>query len=253
MSQTIDIFGAFAPAYTISNENQRWATNAVSNVQRALTVAGSGDQAIFYRINGAKHIDTFDITNNARVIQDIKFVAIKNLTQQEYYNLIIDLFYSADIKQIPAMRDILPLLPDETMKIINTNGNSNLFGAGLDARHYPENIPSPTEYQKLKSQLQKPFNFVQCDLCDLNAKISGRYDLINISNIFDYCYDGQTQAKILYKLSSNLHIGGYIVYLPQVQRFNYEKLRIATDKIELKYAKTIEHNRSTMILFQRTR
>ena len=60
------------PAYTISNENQRWATQVVPNVKKVLTVAGSGDQALFYKLSGATIIDTFDITCNARAIQDIK-------------------------------------------------------------------------------------------------------------------------------------------------------------------------------------
>jgi len=254
MSQTLDVFGAYAPAYTISNENQRWTTKAVSGISSVLTVTGSGDQALFYHLSGAKRIDTFDITNNARVIQDIKFAAIKTLSYLEYSNLLIDLYYSADMAKIPAMKKVLPLLPQETINVIKTPGNTSIFGAGLDARQYPENIPSPEEYVKLQKTLKKPFNFVRCDLYDLSAKISGKYDLINISNIFDYCYDSKDQAQILYNLTHHLNVDGHIAYIPQASRYMYEKLSIETKDCALKYAKTLERKLGEkIILFQRTR
>ena len=256
MSETLDIFGEFAPAYTISNENQRWATSAVPGVSKVLTVAGSGDQALFYHLNGATHIDTFDKTRNARVIQDIKFIAAKNISWQEYSNLLIDLFYTQDITKIPTMQKLLPMLPKQSIQIINKPGNKHIFGAGLEVRHYPENIPSPEEYAKLQKTLKKPFKFICCDLYDLSAKISGTYDLINLSNIFDYCYDGQTQAKILSELTDHINIGGHIAYLPQAQHFEYNRLRITSPKnAELVYEhkKTNPNISTKMILFQRVR
>ena len=75
-------------AYIISNENQRWATRVVPNIKRVLTVTGSGDQALFYKLAGAKIVDTFDITPNAGVIQDIKYNAVKHLDRDEYTRLL---------------------------------------------------------------------------------------------------------------------------------------------------------------------
>ena len=254
MADTIDVFGEYAPAYTISNENQHWITKAVSGTSRVLTVTGSGDQALFYHLRGVKQIDTFDITYNARVIQDIKFAAIKALPYLEYSNLLIDLYYSADMPKIPAMQKILPLLPQKTIQVIKTPGNKNIFGAGLDARQYPHNIPSPKEYKKLQKTLKKPFSFIRCDLYDLSAKISGTYDLINISNIFDYCYDSKAQAQILQNLTPHLNIGGHIAYIPQASRYIYENVSVETKDGALKYEKTLERKRGEkMILFQRTR
>jgi len=253
MSKSIKDFNKFAPAYTISNENQRWATAAVPNVKRVLTVAGSGDQPIFYHINGATQIDTFDRTNNARVIQDIKFVAIQNLSQTEYFNLVVDLFFTPNFREIPAMKKLMPKLPAETTKIINVPDNKYIFGAGLDATQYPYNIPNINEYAKLKKTLRKPFNFVCCDLYDLSDKISGTYDLINISNIFDYCYDPQTQCVILHQLTAHLNIGGHVVYLPQATNYAYDGLRVSGKNCAIQYSKTLQNDKSRIILFQRTR
>ena len=252
MKKQIDIFGEFAPAYTISNENQRWATSAVPNISRVLTVAGSGDQALFYHLNGAKQIDTFDKTQNARVIQDIKFTAIQHVSYHEYSNLLIDLFHVKDIKCIPTMKKLMPLLPRETIRIINTPGNYYLFGAGLDARYYPENIPTPAEYDYLKHTLKKPFNFICTDLYDLSTKITGKYDLINISNIFDYCYNAQQQGDILRKLSRHLVPGGHIVYLPQAEKFSYNKIHIPLQNSELNYLQKLQQKQTKMILFRYT-
>ena len=253
MSDNKDVFGGFAPAYTISNEDQRWATSALPNASRVLTVAGSGDQALFYHLNGAKQIDTFDKTSNARVIQDIKFTAIKNLSQTEYFNLVIDLFYTPNIKEIPAMKKLMPQLPAETVQIINAPNNKYIFGAGLDATQYPHNIPTINEYARLKKSLKKPFNFICCDLYDLGTQISGTYDLINISNIFDYCYDAQTQCVILHQLAAHLNIGGHVVYLPQATNYAYDGLRVSGKNCAIQYSKTLQNDKSRMILFQRTR
>ena len=253
MSNSIDIFGDFAPAYTISNENQRWATSVLPNVSRVLTVTGSGDQALFYRLAGAKHIDTFDKTNNARVIQDIKFAAIKNFSQTEYFTLLVDLFYADNITELPLMKKLMPKLPPKTVKIINTSGNKYIFGAGMDATQYPYNIPNKNEYAKLKKTMKKPFNFMCCDLNDLSEQISGKYDLINISNIFDYCYDWQRQCLILHQLTKHLNIGGHIIYLPQASNYAYEGIRISGQNCAIQYSKTLQNDCAKMVLFQRTK
>ena len=251
----------FSPAYVISNEDQRWATTVVPNVRKVLTVTGSGDQAIFYTLAGATIVDTFDMTYNARAIQDIKFAAIKKCSIQEYFKLLTDLFYAHNISTIPDMKKIMPMLPRETCEIIGHPWNTDMFQAGMDATYYPENILTHAEYMKLRKKLKNPFNFVQCDLYDLSAKISDTYDLINISNIFDYCYDAVTQANILRGLTDHLNIGGHIAYLPQRQQFDYSVVRLTSPNgAKLEYKTTKSNNASTpnridtkIILFQRTR
>lgn len=255
----------FLPAYIISNENQRWATNAVPNVKSILTVTGSGDQALFYTLAGIKIIDTFDITQNAGVIQDIKYTAIKHLPLNEYVNLLKQLHHSANAQSIPQFQKIKPFLSKHSFDIMQQVENMfnndplvhiGMFGNGLSVDSYPENLPTDSEYQTLKSKLNKPFKFICIDLEHLVEKLSKKYDLINLSNIFDYCYDGKTQGKILMNLSKHLNVGGHIAYLPQLQKFDYRHVHICTPdkKSEIIYKQTIKsglHNK--MILFQRIR
>ena len=241
-----------APAYTISNENQRFATQLVPNVKSVLTVAGSGDQALFYKLAGAKIVDTFDINCNARVIQDIKCAAIKNLSLAEYKDLLIKLHrVKSDVMAIPEMQFLGQFLPSETQEIIEKNKpGSWVFGCGLDVSFYPENIPTEAEYVKLTSMLDEPFNFIWSDLYSLGAQLTGKYDLINISNIFDYAHDGAKQIKILNELSKYLNVNGHIVCLPQIHRYSYKDVVLP----RLVYEKTAKDEKHTKaILFQRTR
>ncbi len=238
------------PAYIISNEHQRWATQAVPNVKSVLTVAGSGDQALFYKLSGAKIVDTFDITCNARVIQDIKYAAIKNLNLEEYRDMLIKLHHvKGDIMSLPEMQFLGQFLPSETLRIIENN-KSLMFGYGLDASFYPENIPSEPEYAKLRDALDKPFNFIWADLGSLSTAITGKYDLINISNIFDYVHSGAKQIIILIKLSKYLNKNGHIVCLPQVPRYKYDKVKLS----HLAYERTeYDEKHAKVIVFQRTK
>lgn len=244
----------FLPAYTISNEHQRWATAVIPGVKRVLTVAGSGDQAIFYKIAGATVVDTFDITKNAGVIQDIKYTAIKQLASPEYSILLKRLYHTKDVMSVSQMGYLSQFLTEESRNTIKQNNDGQMFTAGLPVDEYPYNIPTYEEYQKLQKLLKEPFRFIRCGLEDLSTKISGKYDIINLSNIFDYCYDGPTQGKILADLAEHLNVGGHIAYLPQVQRFNYEGVRIRTTRgTEIVYKETKKYRDTKMILFQRTR
>jgi hypothetical protein len=240
------------PAYIISNERQRWATQVVPNVKSVLTVAGSGDQALFYKLAGAENIDTFDININASIIQDIKCAAIKNLSRDEYIDLLTRL-YRADSNRIittPQICRLWEFFSPETQETLLNNRSGMMFGAGHDIFAYPENIPTDDEYKKLGKLLDKKFNFIWSDLERLGIKLQRKYDLINISNIFDYIPDGKIQTKILNDLSEHISVGGHIVYLPQKTKFDYTKFQSE----KLSYAKTIPDNRyATMILFQRTR
>lgn len=246
------MFEVWRLAYTISNENQPWATKAVPNVKKVLTVAASGDQALFYKLAGAEIVDTFDITANARVIQDIKYVAVKNIDWTDYPVLLEKLHFKTghDIKSVLNDFNLWNSMPDETRKIIEKKGSEYTIGQGLAPSTHPENIPTKDDYAKLKGMLTGPFSFVLSDIASLKLKANQTYDIINISNIFDFCHEEQAQKKILDNLSEYLNANGRIAYLPQCQKIKYDNLR--TEKVF--YEKTLSYDKNTqMILFQKTR
>lgn len=242
-------------AYIISNENQRWATRVVPNIKRVLTVTGSGDQALFYKLAGAKIVDTFDITPNAGVIQDIKYNAVKHLDRDEYTRLLVNLYGTADIMSIPQMKRLARFLTKPSRKAIKNNKSTEIFTAGLTVSDYPENIPSDREYLKLRKLLSKRFSFIRSDISDVDMKLRAKYDLINISNIFDTIPDASYQAAVLANLSDHLKVGGRIVYLPQAAQFIYKKIPPINsfNGAKLVYEYTKKHKGTELISFQRVR
>lgn len=247
----------FLPAYIISNEDLRWATAQTPNATRVLTTAGSGDQALFYHLSGTQHIDTFDITNFANVIQDIKTTAIPMLTRNEYIYTLCKLYNSPDIMQNTHMPKIVKHMPSQSAQMAIQHATSNPFHSGLHIEYYPQNLPTPDEYRKLQATLKSPFNFILGDLSELHTKISGEYDVINLSNIFDKQYTRTEQANIIANLIKKLKVGGKIIYLPQYQQYKYDNLKLQWKSgISGEYTKTLRNPSdkfSKMVIFQRTR
>ena len=70
-------------------------------------------------------------------------------------------------------------------------------------------------YNKLQQAIHNPFNFIWCDLQNLHKYINGKYDIINVSNVFDHYINFQEKSVLdivldTMHLISYLNIGGYI-------------------------------------------
>lgn len=241
--------------YIISNEDLRFIVAQTPNANRVLTIAGSGDQALFYTLGGATHVDTFDHAFGARIIQDIKTTAIQHLE----YNAFIEMMYNlspANIqKSVP--HNVLNNLPD----ITRTNMPQAMMFANR-AGHDISKFPSDIEFARLKATLHAPYNFIHDNLTNIHNRVQGSYDVINISNIFDYGYigDQKQQFQILRNLAPLLNIGGTIVYDNQKGRIYPQgtEFKIPDMNIILQY-QTIRHKAPNcsridrLDLFQRTR
>ena len=87
---------AYSHAYVVSNEDLRYTTALTRDMGRkVLTVAGSGDQPLFYKLNGANHIDTFDVSFCAKAIMDIKTAAIRAGMGYDSYKQMLRNFHQA--------------------------------------------------------------------------------------------------------------------------------------------------------------
>lgn len=220
------------PAYAISNENQRWITSRFQNAKRILTVTGSGDQAMFYSINGAAHVDTYDIALFARVIQDIKTTALKILNHNEYCELIESLNNTyGDYRTAKHIARLLPHLPGDSIKILNKYGQYANFNRGA---MYPEHLPTRDEYARMQTTITQPFNFIHTPLNKLHEKISGQYDIINVSNIFD-TVPGPEQLQIISNLLPHLSVGGRLLYIAQMSKYNYSTIQYENPQTGIKF------------------
>lgn len=244
-----------APAYAISNENQRWITSRFQNAKRILTVAGSGDQAMFYAINGAKQIDTYDISLFARVIQDIKTTALKLLNHQEYCEMIESINGTyGDYTKAKHIDKILPHLPRASAETLAQYGKYANFNRGA---MYPEHLPTTSEYARMQATIAQPYNFIHTPLNKLHERISGKYDIINISNIFDFV-PGREQSQIIAQLLPHLTVGGRILYIAQACGYDYSKIQYHNPETGIKfgYEGTFTHpteHDTRIISLQRTR
>ena len=143
-----EFFARFSPAYITSNENLKREVSLTPNASEVLTVAGSGDQALYYKMAGATRVDTFDISYCARVIQDIKTTAIHQMSYMEYFALLDSLHSSYYPSKIPSMSNILPCLPKETLDFINDIGSYPIFYRGTNPFLSPRLQPTIHEYKK---------------------------------------------------------------------------------------------------------
>ena len=248
---------SLAPAYINTNEDLRWITSAIPGSTRVLTVTGSGDQALFYHLNGAKTVDTFDITQFAGLIQDIKTAAIQTLTHDQYNALLQDLSASTNNTEfrIRNMDRIIPLLSPQGKHMLI---QPLPFYRFLGGSYNQQSNPTAQEYERLQTTLKTPFKFIHTPLNKLHSHLHGQYNIINISNIFDYCYTPAEKVQIMQTLTPYLTVGGRFLYLPQANSLDFSHVNIINQKTgtQLAYEKTLTNPRdkwSQIICLQRTR
>ncbi len=203
-------FSPYSSAYVATNEDLRDALQYMpKNTDAALTVAASGDHPLFTTLYGAKYVDTFDITFNAKLIMDIKTNAVSLLGYKRYCQLLKDIHNCNDIPSVKNAEQIIQKLnPFEQKYIFEMRGN-NLFSkeSWID----PLSLPDKKEFNKLKKIIKQPFNFIWSDIKALHKKLTKNYDFMHLSNILDYhnIVDG---VNILHTLTQHMNIDGIICF-----------------------------------------
>lgn len=198
-------------AYVVSNENLRHTTGFTRDIGRkVLTVAGSGEQPLFYTLNGATQIDTFDISYCARAIMDIKTQAIQSgISYEQYKQLLTDLHNAPSASQVKGISSILPRIPAHSAKLIRGMDGYRIFGNGLHPEYYATEMISADEYATLQKKLSGHFNFIWSNVADLHTHLTTEYDVINLSNIFEWA--PKLIQPTLQNLRNYVRPGGYIL------------------------------------------
>lgn len=201
----------YSHAYTVSNENLRYTTGLTRSMgRRVLTVAGSGEQPLFYTINGATQIDTFDISYCARAIMDIKTQAIRSgMPYEQYKKLLKDLHFAPSASKVSGVSEILPKIPAHSAQFVRGMDGYRIFGNGLNPEYYASEMISETEYKTLQKALRGAFKFIWSDVATLHTQSNGEYDVINLSNIFEWSPD--LIQPTLTNLRNYVRTGGYIL------------------------------------------
>ena len=204
-------FSEYSEAYITTNENLRNSMKYMpKNCNRALTVAASGDHPLFCSLYGAKHVDTFDVSYNAKCIMDIKTAAFKCLKYSDYVYLLKDLQKTRDVKSVPNMDKILPQLSPFEYDYMCAMYGYTLFDHGSFGDNH-ENFVTESEYNQLKETVKQPYNFMMTNMACLDNYLTQSYDFMHTSNVFDYVFDVKHQIALLGVLLKHLNVGGRIV------------------------------------------
>lgn len=169
---------------------------------KVLSVVGSGDQYFASILNGAKQVDLFDLNPTSYLYFLLKFYSIRELTYNEFY----DFFVKKDFANISIFEKINKVLPKNVLEyykylIENRNNLKKIFksdGINLltrkNQKYYfkTENPVIPYldvfVYYKLQVLLRKQEipKFFNKDLFELEETIKGNYDILLLSNVFNY-------------------------------------------------------------------
>lgn len=205
-------FMEYSPAYSVTNENIRFLTQLISKENPyVLTAACSGDPALFFKLAGASHVDTFDISYGAKVISDIKTTAISYLQHDEYIRMLHNLFYMQKKSDSPELELIRPALPTQTNDYLDQLQGYRLFNNGVSPDNFKKNFLTDQEFNSLKRKNLKPFNFIWTDIVNLHQHLDAKYDVINFSNIFEYFNDDKAITNILENVRPFLATDGIIL------------------------------------------
>ena len=201
----------YSPAYAVTNEELRDTVRLIpSRGARVLTVAGSGDQPLFYALYNAKAVDTFDVSFCAKAIMDIKTAAIQQgLSFDKYTRLLNDLHRNNTPDKNATLSNLLNSVPGDTAKFTTGMNGYRIFSNGWRPSNYTDETLSPDEYDKLQSMGIKNFNFIWSNISDLHTHISGEYDIINLSNIFEW--SPELLVPSVKNLRNYIRKGGHIL------------------------------------------
>lgn len=246
-------FGPYAPAYAATNEDWRFAMHELNPMGKSvLTVAASGDQPIAFQLSGARDIDTFDTTYFAKVIMDIKTSALQTMDCAQYKNMLVELRNARSASDIPNYDKIKNVCPRETLSAIRQMNGCRIFGMGTGIRD--EYLPNEAEYNVAKQTVKKPIRFIWSDLESLHTKLDKKYDLIYLSNIFEYYHDANKITQTLNSLYPFLTDNGEIMLFTSWVHTNTSEMIVdAANKCEWGRVKSHETNNAVMLTMSRVR
>lgn len=205
---------SFKPAYIVTNEDLRKTTKInIKPNSEILTIAGSGDQALFYSKFSPKRLDLFDVSFCSYVITDIKFAAIQHLpTYADFFLLIDDIYNSLKpTNENESLMKILPYTHKITQTFIKKMHNCNLFYQEYWPLEYFSNyLINASEFEEIKAKIKPKFNFIWSDVANVHKHVMNKkYDIINLSNIFEW--DSNYALHIITKLQKHLKPDGCIL------------------------------------------
>ncbi len=194
-SKCHQVYDWHSPVFLFANENISGYLSQINSVQdkTVLSVAASGDHAFECLLAGAKQVDLFDINYLQKHVVELKATMIRHLPYSDFMRFFFDekRFFSKNIIQ-PIWHRLSPGLKVFLNHYYNTQDTSIFRYNGAQHSDYLTDqftyIKYPSEYKNLGRVLPQKFKFTQADITEIPQKFSTVYDMIMLSNIFEYMY-----------------------------------------------------------------
>lgn len=211
--------------YATSNESVRNIFIRVNvDGKRVATVGSSGDQALHAICYGASEVDLIDANILTRALVELKIAAIKVLDVDhfDYFISNIDRI-TKDIRINKYYQKISHLLPKDIQvfwdTIIMDGGESENFS--FSSMFYTTQadvfLNSALQIEDMYNDIQQKLrngdyklNYIVADIADFPKELKGKYDLILLSNVVDYCNYKTFTNTVEQLYANNLNIGGYM-------------------------------------------
>lgn len=201
-----------APVFLFANENISGYLGQIKPIdgKRVLTVAAGGDHAFEALLAGAKGVDMFDINYLQKHVVELKSKIIKHLSYTDFMRFFFDKknFFNHEIIR-PIWKTFSGGL--RTFLLMYYRSQDNRLFRYSSAQHNDYDISqisyiaSESEYKKLGQIMPDNLRFVQGDITEITTLFQEKYDLVMLSNIFEYMYPGANDASMkLSKFYNNI-------------------------------------------------
>ncbi|MBQ4558613.1 MAG: DUF3419 family protein [Clostridia bacterium] len=214
--------GTIDRAYPFSNERLCDMAKLFRNKKRVLTVGSSGDQALNSIYYGAKDVDItiMDADIFTKYYVDYKIATIKNLDFDTFTKFFIDfekpfiynvhkkIFQDMD-EESQAFWATIFLEGGDTelrQRLLKTN---DLFDEQIQSEFYKSERAYKTLQHKLR-QGNYSLNYETAEFNEFPQAAEGKYDLIMLSNIYDYVSDSEFKKVVNSLHANNLSPNGKI-------------------------------------------
>ena len=185
----------YGPVYLFSNEHIAKFAESFAN-RRILTVCSSGDHAFCAYLAGAKFVDTFDINLMQKSVMELKKTMIQNVSYEDFLDFFFDYknFFNPQI--IKPIKNKLSESATEFLLLYSQYGPF-VFECNYPKVHecnkdFIPYLKTPSDYYALRDKLPENISFLHTDLEFLPNICQRKYDLVYLSNIFDYVYRNET-------------------------------------------------------------
>lgn len=225
----------YCKLYFNTTENlKKYMTYFNFNCNNSLLPTSSGDHHIEAILNGATNITSFDINKLAKYFTELKFDAIKNFTKEEFIRFMYKQPLNKEMFNYikNSLNDEVRMFWEEILKYENyydlfrsvsirqkdgsiINGNNFYEYSANNFISYLED----NNYNIVQSKLiNTKIDYIDSNLLELSQKLNSKYDLIILSNIYEYINDiifddsaKEFAETTRHLINDNLNIGGEIV------------------------------------------